>query len=427
VILFDAPFKAKNICFANRNNSIYRSFMHRRDPPYISNDDFDDRKSYKDSFIKCLRHNEDIKKTKSTPRPFMILQDLCRIIASEWIVFNTYMERELNNIDRWFELEGEDCDKKLLHKMLSQLMMARRRLLKYDMLVANQLELCPLKWRHAARGGSSSMMAMAAYHTEPPPGLLDFFQVQEHFAHNKVRIAQAIKVITAFMTIHQSMELVQQTRLSKEQNRLSEARNAKLTLLIGATGVFFPFTTVAVIMTIPNNQGGPDLGPGGKNFWKFWASSAPITVLLLLLVYLSWKISPSTERNGSRRQTTNRNIPVEGDMNGQVSNPRPIDGLSRGNNGRTEDWVTNNQRPIRNFDECSTQVGRSFDLSRKSSRHGSENGKRSSGERRVVSAAEERNGRKGGLLDVEKGLFTVTRRAEGSGRGFLDPASLVTA
>ena len=62
------------------------------------NKNIDNRKSYKDSFTKCLKKNLHIR-ASGIPKPFVLLDDLCRIIASEWLVFNTYIERELNNIE----------------------------------------------------------------------------------------------------------------------------------------------------------------------------------------------------------------------------------------------------------------------------------------------------------------------------------------
>jgi hypothetical protein len=147
IVLFDPPFEAKDSRFKKRDNSKYRSFMTRRQPPYFSDDDIDGRSSYKESFEKCLQKNKHIQEP-GLPRPFVLLEDLCRIIASEWLVFNTYIERELNTIEGWFEELGEECDGKQLHDLLHQLMRARRRVTKYDTLVSDQLQLCPAHWRY---------------------------------------------------------------------------------------------------------------------------------------------------------------------------------------------------------------------------------------------------------------------------------------
>jgi hypothetical protein len=64
------------------------------------------------------------------------------------VVFNTYIERELNTVEGWFEAVGEERDRKQLHDLLQQLMRARRRVTKYDTLASDQLQLCPAHWRY---------------------------------------------------------------------------------------------------------------------------------------------------------------------------------------------------------------------------------------------------------------------------------------
>jgi len=245
--------------------------------------------------------------------------------------------------------------------MLHQLMMARRRIAKYDMLVTDQLELCPRSWRHAARN-------IPFPHVELPPVVLDFYQVQDHFAYNKARIALAIQVITSFMAIHQNQQVYEQTtlsqertKLSQEQTKLSESRNSKLTLLIGVTSVFFPFTAVAAIMTIPNENGGPGLGPGGHHFGTFWASSVPPAVIFFCLFLVTWLFpSPikairsiiSAARTKTAKDTekkTRKPIPV---INGGLADSHSVNFMN----------------------DISTGVGTSVDGSRKNSREHSRSG-----------------------------------------------------
>jgi hypothetical protein len=218
-------------------------------------------------------------------------------MASEWNVFNTYVERELNNIEGWCETKGYECEPERLHDMLSKLMMASRRVTKYEMLVADQLELCPRKWRYPI-DKDASMMAMKAHH-QIPSVLIDFFQVKEHFANNRTRIAKAIKIIMALMAIGESQNSEKQLQLlsslqksEQKQREISESRNTKISVLVAVAGFFFPFTAVAAIMTIPNDKDGPHLGVGGENFWKFWVSSAVPSVAFLLAfaaTFIPWK------------------------------------------------------------------------------------------------------------------------------------------
>lgn len=235
-----------------------------------------------ESFIKCLLKNEHIQGVEEIPRPFVILEDLCRIIASEWIVFNTYVERELNNIERWFEDEGETCER--LHEFLTQLMKIRRRVTKYDTLVSDQLQLCP---EHGKRCGLQDHAASSM-----PSPLMAFHHVQSHFAYNKARISQAIKVATSLMAVNlnklislQNSEVVLQNKALSRQNELSQARNASLAFLTGVTSFILPFTAIASIMTIPAEK---ELGPRSQDFWIFWIAACVTAFALLLTFRVVW-------------------------------------------------------------------------------------------------------------------------------------------
>jgi Mg2+ and Co2+ transporter CorA len=260
-----------------------------------------------------------------------LLEDLCRIIASEWLVFNTYIERELNNIEGWFEELGENCNEKQLHDLLHQLMRARRRVTKYDTLVSDQLQLCPAHWRYeSSREGScpiSSIDQPAASNRFSSP-LQDFHQVSNHLAHNKTRISQAIKMVTSLMAVRlnnlvaeQSRTLVRQNDLivaqnkvvaeqsgtlvkqndlivaqnkvaaeqsttMVRQNKLSEARNSSLAFLTGVTSFLLPFTTVAAFMAIPSDSG---FGPGSEKQWIYWVSSGVLALTLVLTFFLDFR------------------------------------------------------------------------------------------------------------------------------------------
>jgi Mg2+ and Co2+ transporter CorA len=239
-----------------------------------------------------LQKNERIKACE-LPKPFVLLEDLCRIIASEWLVFNTYIERELNNIEGWFEELGENCQEKQLHDLLQQLMRARRRVTKYDTLVSDQLHLCPAHWRsessHEASCPILSTAKPAASNRLSTP-LQDFHQVSNHLAHNKTRISQAIKMVTSLMAVRLNNLVV-------KQNNLSEARNSSLAFLTGVTSFLLPFTTVAAFMAIPADSG---LGPGSAKQWIFWVSSGLIAVTLVLAFFLdfqweNWKVNDKGE------------------------------------------------------------------------------------------------------------------------------------
>ena len=95
--------------------------------------------SYCASFINCLRQDENLNKG-GIPSPFVLLKDLYRIIASEWIVVNTCWEREWNTIE--WRLEREEPRLKNLDRYLKSLFISRRRITLYETLVQDQLSAC---------------------------------------------------------------------------------------------------------------------------------------------------------------------------------------------------------------------------------------------------------------------------------------------
>jgi hypothetical protein len=271
-----------------------------RHPPLVFNDDdFDRRESYMKSFAKHLHNNKNTK--VGTPSEFVLLYDLFRIIASEWVVFNTYVERELNNIERWFENYQELCPN--WHYFLNKLMTIRRRLTKYEILVRNQLRQCPGHWNTHDRPQANNPTASGRLHMST---LMDFDQVLDSFSYNQTRNSEAIKVATSLMTVWlnslvykqtryvgiqtgaveaQTKRVEEQTKLVKEQtkqvveqesviakqNGLAEARNASLAFLTLVTSIFLPFTTVAAAMSIPTET---TWRIGGEDQWKFWVSAS---------------------------------------------------------------------------------------------------------------------------------------------------------
>jgi hypothetical protein len=246
--------------------------------------DFDERKSYKESFIKCLETNRDT--NSKLPTEFVLLQDLFRLVASEWIVFSTYVDRELNNIERWFENFGERCSREQLHYLLNKLMTIHRRVTKYDILIHNQLHQCPEHWKleHGGSLGTCPAATFLARSSSPElpfrsgssslqSPLMDFVQVLKLFAYNKKRINAAIEVATSLMSVNLN-------DLVLKQNTLSEARNASLIFLTAVTSIFLPFTAVSAAMTIPSDERGWQIG--GEDQWKFWTTGFCFMVFVIV-------------------------------------------------------------------------------------------------------------------------------------------------
>lgn len=208
-------------------------------------------------------------------------------------MFNTYIERELNNIEAWFERPAKKYSQQNLGNLLQQLMRARRRVAKYDSLVSDQLHLCPEHWRYNHTSSHNTQGMCPVAHATTPAQYLsplrDFDQVRVHLSQNKTRISEAIKFVMSLMSVNlnnlvvkQNDTLLKHKDLSSKQNELSEARNKSLAFLTGVTSFLLPFTTVAAFMAIPPDSG---LGPGSKGQWIYWVS-AGVLALSLMLAFL---------------------------------------------------------------------------------------------------------------------------------------------
>jgi hypothetical protein len=270
VILFYPPFEAKNLSLNPLQPSIYRSFIPEDTPDDLNRAEFDLRTSHMESFLYCLQLNEYYRRNPNDQNSrtiqlpfspsfgFSLLEDLWRIIISEWLVFDTYAERSLNNIEKWFEMYGEDLPQYDLHRLSSQLMKIQRRITKYSGLVADQVESYP----------ENSREQEDPYHISPKK---DLERITSLFKQKQTRISHAINVAGSLMNTHQT--------------KLAESRNAFLFVLTIVTSILLPFGTVAAIMAIPKDSG---LAPSLPGFWKFWASSVPL-LAALVVCYLVWR------------------------------------------------------------------------------------------------------------------------------------------
>jgi hypothetical protein len=308
------PFEAADNDLQNLKLSIYRSFIPQDIPVGLDRNEFDSRKSHMDSFLFCLRLNDLLSKERkpkgtqptekdlhvtsqpssapSPPSAMSLVGDLWRIVASEWLVFDLYAERSLNNIEKWFELYGEDLPQFDLHRLLSQLMKIQRRVTKYCTLVSEQIEACPIHWKDHSD----------SFHPSP---MQDFERIEKLFKHKQKRIGQAIQVAMSLLSTHET--------------KLAESRNAILFILTIVTSILLPFSTVAAIMPIPRDSG---LGPSRSGFWKFWVWACVLLALFAIcwvawMLYQKWKLSNSKRRqpglmDGARRRNKAFRDDVEG-------------------------------------------------------------------------------------------------------------------
>ncbi|KAE9377400.1 hypothetical protein N431DRAFT_480447 [Stipitochalara longipes BDJ] len=199
---------------------------------------------------------------------FFVLGDVYRLVASNWIVINEYVNRELATIE--YILEKEEPTFRDLEVYLKDLYIYRRRVTRYHELITQAKEQCTTRGQRSWSGDETS--ALSLEHAKDME--TDFIYLQDKVLATSRRIEKNIDLLTALVSIGEGKQTLDENRAL-----------AKLTLL--AT-VFLPFSTVATIFSI---QGG--YGPGEGMFWMFWAIAIPLTAFVLVISALYYGIGVS--------------------------------------------------------------------------------------------------------------------------------------
>jgi Mg2+ and Co2+ transporter CorA len=203
------------------------------------------------------------------PSPFIVVRDIYRIIASEWIVVNTCYQRELGSIE--WNLGNGDFKLKHLQEYLHSMYHARRRVNLYSMLVKEAKDACKL---HGRKAWSRDLDAKELEAVESVAGALetDFDYVASLLEKNQERIAKNISLLVALTSVAES--------------RTAISNGSRIEALTVAAIVFLPFSLVSSVMNISG-----DLAPGEPRHYVFWAVSGPFSMLLMILYLLysrSW-------------------------------------------------------------------------------------------------------------------------------------------
>jgi Mg2+ and Co2+ transporter CorA len=219
--------------------------------------DIDTRDSYTTSLLHYLHHNPNLR--TRNPVPVAILQDLHRIIASEWITVNAYVERDLNAIE--WRLERDRPDIATLDFFLEQLFIMRRRTRKYEILVTDHLGLnIPFSWRDSAPSPIEEDLEQ------------DYHQVQDIIRRNNERITQTVALITSLMSII--------------EGKRATSINQRLAFLTVLATIALPFNVFAAIFGVQT-----EYGPGQARFWVLVVAAAG-TIALVLLCYACFLLLP---------------------------------------------------------------------------------------------------------------------------------------
>jgi hypothetical protein len=272
VILLDPPFKLPPgdlFCEPSGHRSFTRRASLLNEPadtlPPTSNREaiarhLSERFSTDPSLLECAKTD-----------CFLILGDIYRLVASNWIVINEYVNRELATIE--YILEKEEPTFRDLEVYLKDLYIFRRRVTRYHELITQAKEQCNTRGQQSwLRDENSKLAAEHAKDIES-----DFIYLQDKVLGTARRIEKNINLLTALVSIGEGKQALDENH-----------GIARLSLL--AT-VFLPFSTVATIFSI---QGG--YGPGQGTFWLFWAIAIPLTVFVLALSALSYGIGVSLHR-----------------------------------------------------------------------------------------------------------------------------------
>jgi len=204
--------------------------------------------------------------------PFITLYEGYRIIASEWLVVNEYVKRELANIER--HLEQKDLKESTFQELeqhLKELYRIRRRCNKDHELVVEAASQCEKRGQYLwpcskwTSDGNSDAFKFAEKHARNLED--DFKYVLSNMSTTISRIEKDISLLMALVTISEGRQGVQENR--------------GISFLTLVATIFLPCETVASVLGIQTQY-----APGARYFWMLWAVALPLTVLVITIFFL---------------------------------------------------------------------------------------------------------------------------------------------
>jgi Mg2+ and Co2+ transporter CorA len=187
---------------------------------------------------------------------FFVLGDLYQLAASNWMVINEYINREITGIE--YKLEREEPGFRALELYLKELFIHRRRITRYLELINETKVQCikrgPRGW---PRDSNSELAAEQAGDWED-----DFANIERWFIATSQRMEKNIRLLTALVAIGEG-----------KQSLVENHGIARLSLL---AMVFLPFSSVATILGIQGT-----FAPGEGKFWLFWVVAIALTAFVI--------------------------------------------------------------------------------------------------------------------------------------------------
>lgn len=260
IVLLDPPFEVDDVGekeYGRRLPSDYRSFVSRPIPFELDEKDWDVRSGYKGSLVHYLKHCPKFQDSNAF-HPILVARGIIRIVASEWIATNLYIERDLNSME--WRLESSDVGIDVLENFLGKLFILRRRIGKYAQLIDDQMSLfqedhMPSAWTahlpHLAKGWLRDAQQDSA-------------QVRDIVQRNAERVSKTVDLIMSIISVRESRQSVEQ--------------NDSLKILAVVATIALPFNAVAAVMAIDG-----EYGPGGKRFWVYFTISIPLCTLIWMI------------------------------------------------------------------------------------------------------------------------------------------------
>ena len=219
--------------------------------------------SIRTAFISLLSYRLSVSPSFRQSAPanvFLLFSDLYFLLASEWLVADEYVNRELATIE--YRLEKGDPSFRHLQKLLKVLFVQRRRCTRYAEMIVEVRTQCQQRgqpsWPRAIDNKDAKIMAEAL--------VGDFNYVHMRVGRTLARVEKNISLLTALVSIGEA-----------EHSLLKNEGVARLTLV---AALYLPFSTVAAVLSIPGN-----IGPGHSQFWKYWALSVPLMVVVVALLW----------------------------------------------------------------------------------------------------------------------------------------------
>jgi hypothetical protein len=232
------------------------------------------RESFKKAFCSFLHHrcttDEMYLKTCATD-PFLTLYEGYRIIASEWLVVNEYVIRQLTNIERHLEKKDlKESSFQELEQHLKELYRIRRRCNKDHELVDEAASQCENRGQYLWPCSETSdrnpdAFKFAEWHAQNLEK--DFKYVLTNMKITFSRIEKDISLLMALVAISEGSQSLQENR--------------GISFLTLVATIFLPCSAVAAVLGIQTQY-----APGARYFWILWAVALPLTILIITIFFL---------------------------------------------------------------------------------------------------------------------------------------------